>query len=133
MLRTAAWTLRARIRARQAVWGEGIGTPIVLPPAPATPMGATRAVIGVLDRTRATCLVRSLVLQRWLADHDEPVDVVIGVTAPSSGFRAHAWLDGSGDTEAEDFTELHRLPPPGGHSLGARGGERATIEPLRNA
>jgi hypothetical protein len=31
----------------------------------------------------------------------------VGVTAPSSGFRAHAWLDG--DAGTAPFTELHRF------------------------
>ena len=68
--------------------------------------------MGVLGRTRATCLVRSLVLQQWLADHDEPVDLIIGVTPPSQGFRAHAWLDRPNEEGTEGYTELHRLPPP---------------------
>ncbi len=67
-------------------------------------------MVAVLARTRATCLVQSIVLQRWFADHGQPFDVVIGVTAPSDGFRAHAWLDRPGEAGTEDFAELHRLP-----------------------
>jgi hypothetical protein len=112
MLRAVVWTLRARRHARKAVWGDGIGTPVELPPAPAGSIEATDAVVATLARTRATCLVRSLVLQRWLADHGEPVDLIIGVTAPSAGFQAHAWLDRAGETGTTGYTELHRLPPP---------------------
>lgn len=68
--------------------------------------------MATLARTRATCLVRSLVLQRWLADQGEQVDLIIGVTPPSAGFRAHAWLDRTGEIGTEGYTELHRLPPP---------------------
>jgi hypothetical protein len=116
MLRTTLWALRARHHARKAVWGVGIGRPVALPPAPPSPREARRAVDAVLIRTRATCLVQSLVLQRWFADLGEPVDVVIGVTAPSTGFRAHAWLDLPGENGNGDFTELHRLPPPAGRA-----------------
>jgi hypothetical protein len=112
MLRTAAWALRARVQARRAVWGEGIGKPIRLASAPSTPLATTRAVHSVLMRTGATCLVRSLVLQRWYADHGETVDVVVGVTAPSDGFRAHAWLDRPDEPGIEDFSELYRLAAP---------------------
>jgi hypothetical protein len=43
-----------------------------------------------------------------------PVELVVGVTAPGSGFRAHAWL--ATDAEAEHdhttMTELLRRPTP---------------------
>jgi hypothetical protein len=61
-----------------------------------------------LWRTSPTCLERALVLQRWLAAHGSPYDVVIGVTAPADGFAAHAWLDGEDDARA--YAELTRLP-----------------------
>jgi len=112
MLTAALWTFRARLRARQVVWQDGISVPLILPSSVGTAPTATPAVEAVLARTRATCLVRSLVLQTWLADHGEPVDVVIGVTPPSAGFRAHAWLDRVGETGYEEFVELHRLPAP---------------------
>jgi hypothetical protein len=35
-------------------------------------------------------------------------DLVVGVTAPASGFRAHAWLDG--DQVDPQFMELWRYP-----------------------
>ena len=60
-----------------------------------------------MDRTRAKCLVRSIVMQRYLADNGMDHDLVIGATAPSAGFRAHAWLDGE---SAEGCTELLRIP-----------------------
>lgn len=62
----------------------------------------------MLRRTSPTCLERALVLQRWLAEQGSPRDVVIGVTAPSDGFAAHAWLEG--EEHGHDYTELTRLP-----------------------
>jgi hypothetical protein len=35
------------------------------------------------------------------------------VTAPSNGFRAHAWLDRPGELGTDGFEELHRLPAIG--------------------
>jgi hypothetical protein len=120
MVRTVVWTLRARRRARQAVSGDGIRGPIELPDAANEPLHATSAVVATLARTRATCLVRSLVLQRWFADHGEPVDLIIGVTPPSAGFRAHAWLDRPGEVGMDGYTELHRLSPPQSGPVGDR-------------
>jgi hypothetical protein len=113
MLRATLWALRARRQALRAVSGDGIATRVSFSKPPRTPVDATRAVTAVMASTRATCLVRSLVLQRWLLDHGEAVDVVIGVTAPSNGFRAHAWLDRPGELGTDGFEELHRLPAIG--------------------
>jgi hypothetical protein len=111
MLRAAAWALRARFRARRIVRSSAVPDPAGLPMAPDAPLDAERAVRSVLGRTYAKCLVRSLVMQRWYTDHGEPCDVIIGVTSPQDGFRAHAWLDRPGELDGEGFTELHRLTP----------------------
>jgi hypothetical protein len=111
MLRTAAWALRARLRARRLVRRSGVADPALLPVAPHAPIEAERAVRSVLGRTRSKCLVRSLVLQRWYTDQGQPCDVIIGVTSPQDGFRAHAWLDRPGELDGDGFTELHRIAP----------------------
>jgi hypothetical protein len=59
---------------------------------------------------RANCLVRARILQAWYLAHGEARDVVIGVTAPSKGFRAHAWLEGDPPCHSEGFEELRRQP-----------------------
>jgi len=74
---------------------------------------ASRGVTAVLRRQRPTCLERAVVLQRWLASQGRYHDVVLGVTGPSAGFRAHAWVDGV-EAEPAPFQELHRLPAPVG-------------------
>jgi hypothetical protein len=51
------------------------------------------------------------VRQRWLAAHGEPRAIAIGVTAPSQGFAAHAWLVGEDDPRVPVFHELTRLEP----------------------
>jgi hypothetical protein len=88
-----------------------VAEPLPLPRPPRAPQETTRAVRSVLGRTRANCLVRSLVLQAWFTEQGDPCDVIIGVTPPSDGFRAHAWLDRPGDIDSDGFTELHRIPP----------------------
>lgn len=107
--RAAAWALGARRAAQRQIADIGKrGLP--LPRAPRLGLQHTRWVSRVLWHTDATCLVRSAVLQRWYADHGREYDLVIGVTAPSKGFRAHAWLDTpEPDPQAAEFTEMTRL------------------------
>ncbi|CAN5649373.1 hypothetical protein BH20ACT23_BH20ACT23_14520 [soil metagenome] len=60
----------------------------------------------------ATCLERATVLQAWYAAQGQRRDLIIGVTAPQTGFRAHAWLDGDPPCHTEGFHELLRRPLP---------------------
>ena len=106
-LRAAWWTVRALRRARSGLREGTIGR-IGLPRPPRVPPEAVRGVAGALQRVDHTCLERSLVLQCWHRAHGRSIDVVVGVTAPSEGFSAHAWLDGEPD--GETFGELLRLP-----------------------
>lgn len=106
-LRAAWWTLRALRVARQIGSLTGSGNH-PLPSPPAVSAHATHAVLGVLHRRRATCLVRALVRQRWDASQGKPRDLIIGVIPPSRGFRAHAWLDGDPPCHHDGFTELLR-------------------------
>jgi hypothetical protein len=108
-LRAAWWALRALATVRRGLRRHGVRD-VALPEPPSLHHDAVRGVNAVLRRTRHSCLERSLVLQRWLAAHDDPRDVVIGVTA-SSGFRAHAWLDGEPEPGSPHFEELIRLSP----------------------
>jgi hypothetical protein len=105
-LRGSWWTLRSLRRVRRQL-RDGRLEDVVVPPPPPLGDSAARGIEAVLRRM-ASCLERSLILQRWLASRGESRDVVIGVRAPSSGFRAHAWLDGE---PAGDFDELLRLGP----------------------
>ena len=109
LVRLAAWTLRARLRARGQVRTEGLAGLHIGPPAPDSP-DATRVVRLVLRLTRANCLARSVVLQQWYGSRGHPHDVVIGVTPPSRGFRAHAWLERPGQLTRSDYAEIARLP-----------------------
>ena len=64
-----------------------------------------RAVLAVLRARGASCLERSAVLQRFDAAAGHPRALIIAVSRPGGGFRAHAWLDG--DTEPD--TGLHEI------------------------
>jgi len=103
----AWWALRAVRRARRQLRAGGYDA-VRLPPPPRPRAGGDRGLDVVLRRLEPSCLERALVLQRWLAARDDRRTVVIGVTAPGPGFRAHAWLEGE---HAPEFHEVARVPP----------------------
>ena len=107
-LRAAAWASGAHADLRGRIEAEGTEAVVTAPPE--LPAGAVRAVRATLRLRRASCLEGALILQRWHAAHDRPLDLVIGVTAPGAGFHAHAWLEGEGSlpTETGGFTEILR-------------------------
>jgi hypothetical protein len=107
----AAWWARTALHAARRALARGDVRDIELPAPPALPASAVRGVDGLLRRREHTCLERALVRQRWLAAHGEPRAIAIGVTAPSRGFAAHAWLVGEDDPQAPAFRELTRLEP----------------------
>jgi Transglutaminase-like superfamily len=108
-LRAVLWTLRAlRIARKELRCGDWES--IELPRLPRLPAGAERAVEAVLRRSGATCLSRAIVRQAWFAAHGSPRDLVVGVTAPSRGFEAHAWLEGDPPCHTERYQELLRRP-----------------------
>ena len=109
-LRAAWWTLRAVRRAHAELPKKGVG-PVDLPKVPNVGDPAGRGVLAVLNRRSDTCLVRATVLQAWAAAHGRPRDIIIGVTSPKEGFRAHAWLDGDPPCHDEGFLELTRRSP----------------------
>ena len=108
--RVALWTLYALRRVRSDLAAHGVNI-AALPAAPALPERTRRAVVATLGRLHATCLEAAAVLQAWDAAHGQRRDVVVGVTKPSSGFRAHAWLDGDRPCQEGGFTELLRISP----------------------
>src|ERR1700733_4714089 len=110
-LRAALWAHRALQRVRHRL-ADGQTGQIPLPRPPTLPASAVRGVEAILRRRKHTCLEGALVRQRWLASHGVMCDIVIGVTAPSAGFSAHAWLDrGEGHAGARPHVEIARLAP----------------------
>lgn len=109
----AVWALAAIALARRGYARPGGAVEVPrLPPLPRLPEGAVRGVDAALARRRQRCLVRATVRQAWERSQDRGRDLVIGVTAPSGGFRAHAWLDGDPPCCTAEFTELTRRPSP---------------------
>lgn len=108
--RAAWWTYRA-VRAVRSALGDGKVRDIALPWPPPLPSATRRVVEAVLRRRRATCLEGALVRQRWLTAHGVRREVAIGVTSPSQGFMAHAWLVGEEDPLVSGYHELTRLAP----------------------
>ena len=106
-VRAAWWAYRALRDARRNLAAGH--TEVRLAP-PALPPTALRGVDAVLRRSRPTCLEAALVRQRWLRAQGVMRDVVIGVTAPSDGFSAHAWLEEPGkSTPRQPWHELTRV------------------------
>jgi hypothetical protein len=108
-LRAAWWALRAAGRARHAISSDAVA-PVALPPVPRLPAHAGRGVAAVLRRSSYSCLVRANLLQAWEAAQGRRRDLIIGVTAPGPGFRAHAWLAGDPACHEGQFHELLRRP-----------------------
>jgi Transglutaminase-like superfamily len=107
----AAWWARGALSHARGALGRGELDEIVLAPPPRLPSAAERGVQAVLRRRSATCLERSLVLQRWYAAHGQRRDVVIGVNGAPADFSAHAWLDGEQLPPDTEFDELVRVRP----------------------
>jgi hypothetical protein len=108
-LRAAWWTDRA-LRHARAELRDGALRSVTLPAPPRLPERAERGMHVILRRREHSCLERSLVIQRWLAAHGDPRDVVIGATG-AADFAAHAWLEGDLGSAAR-YVELARLPAP---------------------
>jgi Transglutaminase-like superfamily len=70
----------------------------------------TFLVAARLSMQRATCLERSLIMQRWLMATGQPHDLLIGVRSPRETTIAHAWLD---HEDSMSHHVLMRLPPDG--------------------
>jgi Transglutaminase-like superfamily len=108
--RAAWWAFRTVRRTRRALKETGLATRVA--PPPELPWGARVGVNAVLDRFSPTCLERALVLQAWLAAHDVPRDVVVGVAGKEDKVKAHAWVDGIAPAEENRaYTAIYRIRP----------------------
>lgn len=132
-VRVTWWAHRALRRVRRDLPRRGLEASAE--PPSALSLTSTSRVEGVLRVERATCLERSLVLQRWLRSHDHEHAVVIGVVAPGEDFAAHAWLQGyDPGHEGEDFvwlTQVGLKPVQRAAPAGDGDGEREREAPER--
>ena len=107
----AAWTWTQARRFAARSQQEGMEAVAAIEPPPAGAASQHRpTVVAVLRVARASCLVRSAILQQWDAAHDDARPLIVGVTREDDGtFAAHAWLEG--EPHAVDYIEIHRRPP----------------------
>jgi hypothetical protein len=109
------WLDASIVEVRTSLRTEGIEAQArLLDPPYATPW-LTRLVAARLTMLRATCLERSLIMQRWLMAIGRPHDVLIGVKAPRETTIAHAWLD---HEDSRGHHVLMRVPPSGTPRIG---------------
>ncbi len=110
-LRAAGWAWRALRGVRRHLPTRPLEQ-VEVPPAPAGDPRTRRAVESVLRTRHATCLERSLVVQRWWSGQGVAVDLVVAVTAPGQGFHAHAWLESDPDAarQHDRMDEIVRVP-----------------------
>ena len=99
------WALIAFAAVRRALRTRNIQDLSVLRP-PGLPAAARSSVDLVLTAAGATCLQKAAVMQRWDRAHGRDRKIVIGVTPPSKGFKAHAWLEGDDPCHSDGFYEL---------------------------
>lgn len=90
-LRAAWWARLALRKLRGEMSEQGLEAQVAKPPDLA-PEGV-RGVEAALRRQHATCLERSLILQRWLIAHGASHEILIGVCRGMDQIEAHAWLD----------------------------------------
>ncbi len=109
--RAAWWAWRA-LRTARARLRIGEVRDVRVPAPPPVSASGGRAVRVVLNASGASCLERSLVLQRWLASHGIARDVIVGTEGGArGGFAAHAWIDGEPQPPGRSYVELIRLSP----------------------
>ncbi len=109
--RALLWTQRVFGEVRRELRAHGTNASVPAPPAGLS-LWSGHQVSRYLRWRRATCLERSLILQRWLAAHGKLVPVVIGVGTTDDVFAAHAWLPGfDPETEYVGYREISRIEP----------------------
>lgn len=105
------WAWRALRAVRRDLPADGVRTAVAAPKAGLRP-DALAEIEALLRWRKATCLQRTLVVQRWLAAHGRPVDIAVGVGTQDNAFAAHAWLPGfDRPSNGAGFREITRIAP----------------------
>lgn len=110
----ARWAIEQHRLVHGRLKEDGLGAEVQ--PPPTVLRGSLRGARMALWVRRATCLERSMILQRWWATRGVGLDVVIGVRNPNRhrGPMAHAWVDWFDRDWTHRFAEIRRIPPPDG-------------------
>ena len=108
------WARRSVASIRSDVRRDGLE--VAVPPPPTTAPGSLRGARVALRVQRASCLERSLVIQRWWASNDVALDVIVGVRHPTrhDGAPAHAWVEHFDADCSDRFAEIRRVAAPAG-------------------
>jgi Transglutaminase-like superfamily len=109
-LRAAMWAVAALRRLRGELASDGLETHVLAPP----PLrgASARGIELALRAGRATCLERSLIVQRWLLAQGRSHEVVVGVSGGAEAIEAHAWIDRyDAAAQGAGFRELARVGP----------------------
>lgn len=110
----ARWARSSVGAIRADVRRDGLG--VVVPPPTVTGPGSLKGARAALRMQRASCLERSLVIQRWWASNDVALDVIVGVRHPTrhEGAPAHAWVEYYDEDWSDRFAEIRRVAAPEG-------------------
>lgn len=108
------WARRSVAVIRADVRRDGLD--VAVPPPGVTGPGSLKGARAALRLERASCLERSLVIQRWWSSNDIALDVIIGVRHPTrhDGAPGHAWVEYYDEDCSDRFAEIRRVPAPAG-------------------
>ena len=102
------WLDAGPVDVRRGLATEGLNAGSRLSDPPYAAPWLTGLVAARLTMQHATCLERSVIMQRWLIAVGQPHDLLIGVKSPRETTIAHAWLD---HEDSRGHHVLIRLPP----------------------
>lgn len=109
-LRSAVWALRSLNRSRRQLRTGGVAAVDLTSPASVRALDR-RVLLAVLRVHRASCLERSVVLQRFDSSAGRRRVLIVAVTKPGADFRAHAWLEGERQLDPA-LREIARFAAP---------------------
>jgi hypothetical protein len=101
-----AWREAPRVRDRLGTQG-GVKVAVSAPPT-ASPSGIRGVGLG-LSLRRASCLERSLIVQRWYLSQGRSRPMLIGIAREGASTVAHAWLEGEERRNKHEYLEMTRV------------------------
>ncbi len=108
--RTLFWSMRMVVRVRKQLPYKPFGEVLLSGPPASDPLSRSAMNAGLRLR-RATCLEQALLRQRFDAANGLQRTLIIAVTNPADGFRAHSWLEGERQPDPS-MREIARHPGP---------------------
>ena len=109
VIRAFTWGVRSIRAARTRLRAGASALAVTLPAPPAISVTGVRGVRLAARVLHASCLERSLVLQRWFLQQGREIDVLIGVARDGDEMLAHAWLEGEEWRNDRAYVEMTRV------------------------